>query len=322
MITSFLYQKGKPVQASVSRAEMLAALKQKDTLLWVDLEDPSEFESETLIEIFNFHPLAVEDCIVDKSSSKVDDYEDYLFLVTYAFHLTSEEELDSTELNVFVGRNYVVTFHRGRIQGVEQVRNLVQRKADIYMGRGSSMLFHSILDHLVDSFMPLIDRYDKTIDMLEEHVFTNPPDDFLSTVLQAKHDMFNLRRLIAPLRDTVHYLIRNPTPFIHADDLIYYRDIYDHLYRIYGMAESYHESLASILQAYFSHSSNKLNDVMRHMTVLATLAMPIIMVASLYGMNFEHLPGRDWEYGFYVAVGISILFSGAVLVWMKFKKWI
>jgi len=322
MLTAFLYEKGKPLTKEVSRAQMLAVLKRKDILLWIDLENPTEFECEALIEIFNFHPLAIEDCIADKSSPKIDDYEEYLFMVMNALYVTPEEELATSEMEIFLGPNYVVTFHRSAISGVEQVRTLVQKRPDTYLGRGSDILFHALLDRLVDNFMPLIDRYDHKIDELEEHIFTDPPADYLGTVLQVKHDMFTLRRIIAPIRDAVHFLIRTPSPFIRSNHLIYFRDIYDHLFRIYGLAEAFHEAVASVLQAYFSYSSNKLNEGMRRMTVMATLTMPFIIIASIYGMNFEHMPELSWKWGYPLSIVLSIGISVVMLVWMKLKKWI
>lgn len=322
MLTTFLYQPGQPVQKNISRADMLSAMVKKGSLLWVDLEAPTEFETETLVEIFNFHPLAIEDCISDKSSPKVDDYEDYLFFVTHAIYTNEEEELGTFELGVFLGKNYVVTYHKSAIKGVEQVRHLVERKPEVYLGKGADLLFHALLDHLVDSYLPVIDRYDQKIEDLEEDIFKDPPEDYLTTLLAAKHDMFNLRRIVAPQRDTVNFLIRRPSPLIHSKNLMYFRDIFDHLLRIYGIAESYHEALASLLQAYFSYASNKLNDVMRRMTVLATLTMPVIIVASIYGMNFKNMPGLNTPLGFYLSLVVMGLIPCLMLVWMKFKKWI
>lgn len=321
MINSYLYQKGKPFQSQISRPEMFAALGQKESILWVDLVAPTEFEEDTLVEIFNFHPLAVEDCITDKSSPKADDYEEYQFIVAHAIYLNEKDELATIELDIFLSRNYLVTFHKKEVPGVQQVRDLVMKKPDAYLGRGTDLLFHAIFDHLVDNYMPVIDRYDRKIDQLEEHIFENPPQDYLATLVKVKHDIFNLRRLVAAQRDNLHYLIRTPNPFIRQKYTIYFRDVYDHLNRIYGMAESFHENLASILQAYFSYSSNKLNDVMRRMTVLATLTMPMVIIASIYGMNFKFMPELEWQYGYFFSLGLMALVAVVMVIWMKHKKW-
>jgi magnesium transporter len=322
MLSSFCYHKGKPLEVNVSRAQMMHALQDKDAVLWVDLEDPSEFESDTLVEIFNFHPLAVEDCTSDLSQPKVDDYEEYLFLVMHAVSVKSEGELATTELDVFLGKNYVVTFHKNPVKSAEQVRDSVQKKPEIFMGHGPDLLVHALLDHLVDNYTPVLDQYDQRIEQIEEEMFNSPSKDYLAMVLQIKRDIFQLRRIVAPQRDTVNYLTRNPTAFIKPKHMMYFRDVYDHLFRVYGTVEGFHELIPSILQVYFSHSSHNLNEVMKRMTVLATLTMPSIIIAGIYGMNFQHMPELQWGYGYYASLALMAVISLGMLVWMKFKKWI
>ncbi len=327
MLHSFLFHKGKPLETDIPRAQMLSALADKDSLLWVDLENPSEFESDCLVELFNFHPLAVEDCLSDRSQPKVDDYEEYLFLVMHAVRMvrneeTSTDELGLLELDIFFGKNYVVTFHKTPINTVEQVRELVKKKPDRFTGQGSDLLVHAILDYLVDNYQPVVNQYQSRIDQFEKAIFKDPPADFLSTVMQAKEDIFSLRRIVSPQRDTVNFLTRVPTPFIRTKHMMYFRDIYDHLFRIYSIAEGFHENLSSILQAYFSYSSHKLNEVVKHLTVLATLTMPAVIVASIYGMNFRHMPELDWKFGYPFSILIAFSVSMGMLIWMKSKKWI
>jgi len=327
MLNTCLYHKGKPFETNISRAEMLSAVGDKESLLWVDIESPTEFESECLVEIFNFHPLAVEDCLSDHSEPKVDDYEEYLFLVMHAATVVRDEgkkteELSTIELNIFFGKNYVVTFHKNPVRAVEHVRETVKKKPSYYMASGSDFLVHAILDHLIDNYQPILDHYDDKIDQLEEEIFNNPPANYLSTLMQVKRDIFHLRRMVAPQRDTVNYLTRNPTPFIRRKNMMYFRDVYDHLVRIHKVAESFHEMLSSILQVYFSYSSTKLNEVVKHMTVLATLTMPSIIIASIYGMNFQHMPELSWKFGYPFSMALAIGVSASMLLWMKSKKWI
>ena len=190
------------------------------------------------------------------------------------------------------------------------------------MGHGSDRLVHAILDHLVDNYMPVLDLYDAKIDKLEAEMLNGSAVNYLSTLMQVKHDIFDLRRIVSPQRDTINYLTRNPGNFIRKKHLIYFRDIYDHLTRIHATAEGFHEVLTSILQAYFSYSSNKLNEVVKHMTVLATLTMPSIIIASIYGMNFKYMPELDWKLGYPFSIGLSLAVSIVMLIWMKTKKWI
>jgi magnesium transporter len=325
MISAYLMKKGEPFRPDITRAEMLAALREKGATMWIDLEAPTEFESDSLVEIFNFHPLAIEDCLSDHSQPKVDDYEEYLFMVFHSAvmaKVNGGEELSSVELAVFLGKNYVVTFHKTPVRTIEQMREAVKKKPDYILGQGADILFHNILDRLVDNYQPIMDLYDEKVDKLEEDMFEKTSADFLPAIIQTKRDIFNFRRFVAPQRDVVNFLTRTPTAFIHPKHMIYFRDIYDHLVRIQSLAEGFHESMASLLQAHFSYSSARLNEVVKHMTVMATLTMPAVIVSSIYGMNFEFMPELGWKLGYPFSFGVMIFISVAMLIWMKVKKWI
>lgn len=325
MITSLYYKKGAEPETDLSRARMLAVLQERAGILWVDLEAPNEFEEETLVEIFNFHPLAIEDCITDQSHPKVDDYEEYLFVVVHALTMKrkgKQEELGTSELDIFFGENYVVTVHRDPLSCVAQIRDSAVKKTSTLMAGGSDILAHAILDRLVDNYLPVLNEYDVKIDILEKEMFNHVTKNFLQTLLQIKQDIFAIRRIIGPQRDTVYSLTRNPNQFIKPKHLMYFRDVYDHLFQIHSMAEVYHENLNNILQVYFSYSSFRLNEVLKHLTVLATITMPPVIIASIYGMNFKHFPELEWSLGYPFAIALCVLSSLATLVWMKFKKWI
>lgn len=321
MLTTFFFKKGEPLKTNLTRAEMLAAYTRKEGFLWVDLEAPTEFEEECLIEIFNFHDLAIDDCLNDLSQPKVDDYEEYLFMVMHAIAL-EEEALKTTELDIFIGPHYVVTFAKEKIKSMDRIRESVQKRTDSYMGRGADTFTYFVLDYLVDSYQPVIDHYEDKIDKLEDEIFNHSEKDYLAAIMQAKRDIFHFRRVVAPQRDTLNYITRNPSEIIKPENIIYFRDVYDHLYRIYGAIDGFHEALTGILQAYFSHSSNKLNLIMKRMTVLATLTMPAVMISSIYGMNFRSMPELEHPYGYFFALALMGLISGIMLVWIKWKKWI
>lgn len=327
MLNSFLLKKGKPLETDISRPEMFQALSDKEALLWVDLEDPTEFESDCLVELFNFHELTVEDCLTDYSVPKIDDYEDYLFLVTHALVLRQDQEkqsevLGTIELDTFVGPNYVVTFHKEPMKSVTAVREALKKKPQHYLGQGTDFLLHAILDQLVDHTEPLLTYYDEKLDSLEEEVCNHPRNDFLNTLMQVKKDIFNLRRAIPPQRDLLNQIARQPTNLVRKKNIVYFRDVYDHLLRIYGIAEGFHESITNILQVYFTYSNHRLNEIMKRMTVMATLSMPTIMIASIYGMNFEKMPELDWHFGYPLSILLMAVTSLAMLGWMKLRKWI
>ena len=321
MLTTFLYHKAQPLETNVSRAQMLQSLQDKDTLLWVDLEDPTEFESDTLVEIFNFHDLAIEDCLSDNPHPKVDDYEEYLFLVAHALEVDGGNSVQTRELDLFLGKNFVVTFHKEPFRAISQSRDNAPRKPDLYFGLGSDQLVHALLDDLVDGYLPVLDEYDSRVESLGEVIFHNPDSNVLTTLMEVKRDVFHLRRVLAPQRDMLNHLARTPSAFIKTKHLMYFRDVYDHAFQIYGTMDGLQEALNSILQVYFSYSSHRLNQMIQRMTILATLTMPAMIIASIYGMNFRNIPELSLRYGYFISLGAMFVVSVGMLLWMKFKKW-
>lgn len=321
MLRSFVYRKDKKLDIDVSRQELAKAVWDKEDLVWVDLEEPTEFESEALVEIFNFHPLAVEDAVNDLSQPKLDDYEEYLFLVVHAIDFRSSEELATTELDIFFNRNYVVTVHKKSLRSIEQVREFFPRRVGTLFSSGTEMFVHAILDRLVDNFAPVLNQYDEKIDRLENEIFDQPSSDFLDQILKVQKDIWHLRRVVGPQRETVSQLSRSVTPFIRQKNLIYFRDVYDHLFQIYQTVEGFHELLNGILQVYFSHASAKLNEVIKALTVIATIGLPPVVIASIYGMNFKHMPELNWPLGYIFSLVLMFGSSFLVYLWMKWKKW-
>ena len=320
MLTSFVCNK-KTITCNLSRQDLAKILWEKDSLVWVDLDDPSEFESEILIELFNFHPLAIEDCLNDSSEPKIDDYEDHLFLVVHAVNGRSAEELKTIELDIFVSKNYVVTFHKQPVQSISQFRDLLAKKSDTFMTEGSDMLLHTILDRLVDRYLPVIADQERKIDIIEEKIFSENKDNVLPSILKIQKDVIYLKRIIAPQQETVGNLSRSARSFIKPKNMVYFKDIYDHLFRYYQMTEQLHSLLTGILQVYFSHVSTKLNEVIKTMTVIATIGIPPTVIASIYGMNFKHMPELYWEWGYFFSLGLMTLSSAIILIYMKIKKW-
>lgn len=320
MLTSFVFKK-KNLSVNVSRQELARALWDKEALVWVDLESPSEFESEILIELFNFHPLAIEDCINDRSEPKIDDYEDHLFLVVHAVNGKSQEELKTIEVDVFVSKNFVVTFHKEPVQSIAQLRDQIHRQSDVVMAEGSDMLLHAILDRLVDRYLSVLTDQERKIDELEDELFADDAKDFLPKILKIQKNVLYLKRIIGPQQETINNLSRSGTGIIRPKRVVYFRDIYDHLFRFYQMAEELHGLLNGIMQVHFSHASTKLNEVIKMMTVIATLSMPPMVIASIYGMNFQHMPELEWQWGYYFSLGLMTLSSAIVVIYMKIKKW-
>jgi magnesium transporter len=237
-------------------------------------------------------------------------------------HDNGDKELSTIELNLFLGPNYVVTFHKEPIESVTQDITRTQQKPAGMMTSGADLLVHTILDHLVDRYLPVFHQYEAKADLLEKDMFNKSPSrEKLATLLQLKQDISTLRRIVGPQRDTLHFLTRNAGRFIKAKHLIYFRDISDHLFRISALANGMYDHLTSMMEVYFSYLSSELNVVMKRLTVVATLTMPAIMIASIYGMNFKAIPYAAHEHGFWGIMIFTVVLTAVMAVWMRIKKW-
>ncbi len=324
MINSYFFCAETGLKRNVSRAEMHAILKKKEGVLWVDMDEATDIEDELLVEIFNFHELAIEDALNDHCGSKLDDYGDYLFMNMDAIALKLNEEhqrvLVSSELSMFLGPNYVVTYHKNTIPSILADRLAVEKKPHAQLGEGAGALLHTIIDHLVDSYISVIHQYEEKAEEIETEIFSDGAD-YLKKLMSVKQDIFKLRRVFGPQKDMLYALARY-RKLVGTENEFYFRDVYDHLVNITLMADGIYENLTGILQVYFSYSSTKLNEVMKRLTILATLSMPALLIFSLYGMNFEWMPFLKNPLGFWVSQGVTFLMAVGMLIWMKWKKWI
>jgi len=312
-------------QHGLDTDQMKLALQNPEGLLWVSLEQPDNAETELILrDIFHFHPLAIEDSqSTGYQTPKIDDYGHFLFIVAHALaasteHINSDSSL---ELNLFLGENYLVTsFNSEDMPPVRDVWLRLQRDERIVQN-GSDYLCHAILDHLVDDYIPLLDQMDETIEALEDQVLEKPTTDTLSNLLEIKHELMSLRRIISPQREVINRLSRDDYPMIDQQSRLYYRDIYDHLVRIQDLSESLRDIVSGVLDIYLNSTSLRLNEVMKALTVVSTIFLPLTFVAGIYGMNFHYMPEIPWRYGYLFVWIIFILIFFGMLAWFKHRKW-
>lgn len=310
---------------SLTPEKIKGVLNASQGLLWVDIQNPEEDElSGILRDIFHFHPLAIEDCqSTGFQTAKIDDYRDYLFIIAHALKIKpGSGVLETDELNLFIGQNYVVsTHHNGKSNPVEHVWSLLE-KDDRLLSNGPGFLAHAILDILVDGYMPLIDSMDEEIEWLEDKVLQQPSPETLERILDLKHSTLTLRRLIGPQREVMNILSRDDFPQISQHNKIYFRDIYDHLVRIQDLSESVRDIVQGTLDIYLSATSNRLNEVMKALTIVSTIFLPLTFLAGVYGMNFITFPEIHWRYGYLAAWVLFILIAILMVVYFKKKRWL
>lgn len=314
------------VAEGTDNAFVEAALARSEGLLWVDITIASEDEGAILDEVFQFHPLTIEDCVSPAvDPAKLDDYGDYLFIVVQALtEYVPGRELQPVEVDLYLGPHYVVSCHRTDVSAIERYRQRCSRD-DHLLSRGADWLLHGVLDALVDEFLPIVDAVDDTIDSLEETVLHSPDTSDLQQIMMVKRNSLRLRRATTPQRDIMSRLARGEFPKLIRDDTsVYYRDIYDHLVRVEYLIEALRDLADGALQTYLSVVSNRLNEVMKVLTAAATIFLPLTLISGIYGMNFVHnqFPPFTSEWGFPAVVGGMIAIAVSMLVYFRWRNWI
>lgn len=324
MIRSIIFKQRKEIYRDTSFDQILPALKEKDTLTWVSLQNPTDAEIQLVLhDNFHFHPLAIEDCqSFGYQTPKVDDFIDYIFIIAHAIHPNPTlASMETMELNIFLGKNYIVTCFRDEIMPpVDYIWEQIGRDERIY-SNGPDFLCHAILDKLVDDYMPLLDKMDDEIDWLEDRVLARPDPKTLERILNLKHSIMSLRRIITPQREMVNRLSRDEFPMIDRQSQIYFRDIYDHLVRIQDLSDTIRDIVSGAMDIYLSSTSLRLNEVMKALTIVSTIFLPLSFVAGVYGMNFKFMPELNQTWGYPMAWIIFLTLAIGMLIFFKIRKW-
>ncbi|MBA3584232.1 MAG: magnesium/cobalt transporter CorA [Gemmatimonadetes bacterium] len=291
--------------------------------LWIDLEAPSDAELAVLETPFRFHPLAIDDCLTQKHQPKIEDFGPYLFLIFRGIDFNSpSESFETIKLGAFLGPNFLVTYHRSPLQSVKTVRDKYGHDAAAAPFRGADYLLYEILDHLIEFYFPVLDRIGEEIDAIEEDLFGACGPETLDRILKTKRRVQEVKRTLAPHRELFGRIGRNEFEEIAPVTLAFYRDLYDSTYRLTEVADSYRDLLAGTFDAYLSIVSHRLNEVMKLLTVFATILMPLTFIVGVYGMNFDYMPELGWRYGYFAVWGIVIAIAASLLWYFRRRRWI
>jgi len=292
-------------------------------LLWVDMEDVTNEDAELLSDVFGFHPLAVEDCTSKNiHPPKIDDFEGYLFIIVHGINYHIESDVvETTELALFLGKNYVVTSHDVPMRSVSSMLDQI-RKDGRLMRRGADFLAHDIIDALVDNIMPTIEEMDEKNGQLEAEALHEPKRETLMSIMQLKRSILALTRVILPQREIVNRLSRGEYALISERAQIYYRNIYDHLVRIEMLNLGLRDMTESVLSTYLSSVSNRMNEVMKVLTLIATIFIPLTFIAGIYGMNFANMPELGWRYGYFIILIVMAVIGVSLVFYFRRRRWL
>lgn len=333
MISIFWYHND--TMETLTLKELHQHLQSPDGTIWVDLEDPNEAEEETLlVSLFNFHPLAIEDCRKEKLDEghlpKVEDFDEYLFVIFNPMRhaepagegrARGRSSLETTQLSAFISKRFLVTHHYRHLSSLENTQRLCMKNPRAG-GKGPDYLFNLIIDNIVDGYSPFLDELDLEVDQLEDEVFREPSQRTMVRILQIKKDIMTMRRIAVYQREMLSRLSRGEFSLITAEEMIYYRNVYDHLVRMSDVADSYRDIVGGLLDAYLSVTSNRLNQVMKVLTIISTIFLPLSVITGFFGMNFRVLPLLEWEYGVAVTTLIMVVVGAGMLWLFRRNKWL
>lgn len=307
--------------ANAEAANHLRTIVDVPGLLWLDLDDPMSRELDELAPRYGFHELAVEDCRHLHQLAKLDYYDGYSFIIINSTHYTEKPcEVRVREINAFLGPDYIVTVHDGTSLAVDEITKLVASNAK-HFTRPDQVL-HAIIDIVVDRFLPTLDHIGDTIDQVEDDLLLNPTAALLQTIFELKRGLLQFRRAVSSQRELLNVLIRDDTELIHQDMRIYFRDVYDHAVRAMDLVETYRDLLTGGLDIYLTQMANRTNDIVKALTIVATIMLPLTLVTGYFGMNFEQMPLIKDPNGFWYTTAGLVAITTSMLGFFKYKKWI
>jgi magnesium transporter len=306
-----------------SPEEVLHRHQERTGLLWVHISRIDQDDALLLDDVFAFHPLAVEDCLSDRyQRPRVDDYEDHLFMLLHGIDFAAAgDEIATSELNLFLGPNYVVTSSTREMAPIDHLAATSHEHPQI-LARGADMLAYAIVDALVDSVLPTVDRMGEVTDDIEEQVLESPRPELLEAVIRLKRSILRLHRAMSPQRDVLYRVSRGDYPVIARESTLFFRDVYDHLVRIEDLVAGLRERAEFVVSTYHSAISVRQNETMRQLTFVASIFLPLTLLAGIYGMNFHNMPELGWEYAYFVVIGFMAVAILAGTWWLWGRAWL
>jgi magnesium transporter len=295
-----------------------------NTVSWMDIQG---LGSETVLkqvgEIFNLHPLLLEDVVNVPQRPKLEDYNNQLLVISQMVRLKEDESgFDTEQVSFVLGKRYLLSFQEEELQDCfEIVRDRIRTSQGRVRKSGADYLTYLLLDTIIDGYFPVVEHYEDRIEALEDMIISNPDRDTMQEIYDVRRDLLALRRLIWPMRNVLHLLMRDHHGIVSDEVQIYFRDSYDHVIQILEIIEAYRELAASLMDVYMSTMGNKLNEIMKFLTVISTIFIPLTFIVGVYGMNFENMPELKGEWSYFLVWLVMLAVAGGLIFYFWRKGW-
>jgi len=310
-------------EKEISNIEECFPFKATPTVTWINIDGLHEVEIiEKLGTQFEVHPLILEDILHTEQRPKYEDFDKYIFIVLQM--LSFNEELgavESEQVSLILGANFVISFQERMGDVFEPIRDRIRNAKGRIRKMGPDYLAYALIDAIVDSYFAILEKIGEKIELMEEELVSNPTEKTLQQIHNMKREMISLRRSVWPLREVISGVQRSESSVIKELTEIYLRDVYDHTIQIIDTIESFRDMVSGMLDIYLSSISNKMNAVMKVLTIIATIFIPLTFVAGIYGMNFKYMPELDWRWGYGAVWLVMIVVAGIMMVYFRRKKW-
>lgn len=298
--------------------------KETDSVTWINIDGLNSIkEIERIGKQYDLHPLVLEDIVNTTQRPKIDEYENYLFVVLKMLYYDKQENIIIEQVSFVLGKNYVLTFQESEGDVFNNIRERLRLSNGRIRGLKSDYLMYALIDAVVDNYFSIIETLGNKIEDLETELFAGTPRENINIeVQQLKREILKVRRAIFPLREIISRIEKGEHPLINRRTITYYRDVYDHLIQVSENIDIYREMIWSLMDMYMTTISNKMNEVMKVLTIMSSIFIPLTFLAGIYGMNFQYIPELGYKYGYFVLLGVMLVMFILLLVFFKKKKWL
>ena len=297
--------------------------KDKKELTWLNIDGLQDIKLfEDIGKIFDLHPLVLEDILNTDQRPKTEDYGAYIYLVLKNFYGQESENLLSDQVSIILGKDFILSFQEKDSGLFESIKDKISKNKGRIRKEGADYLAHAIIDNIVDNYFIVLENLEEKIEYLEDDLVKKTTPSTLEAIHVLKRELILLRKSLWPLREAISSLERSESPLINKSTVVYFKDIYDHTIAIIDTVETFRDMLSGMLDIYLSTISNKLNEVMKVLTIIATIFMPLTFIAGVYGMNFKYMPELEFHWGYFAVLGVMLIVALLMVRYFKKKKWI
>lgn len=321
-ITIIDYDQAQFQEEEVGSVEECFSFKDKPTVTWINIDGLHQTEiTEKIGKHFNLHSLVLEDIVNTGQRPKMEDLGDYIFIVLKMFYYDKEGEIESEQVSLILGPNFVISFQEREGDVFNPIRERIKATNGRIRKMGADYLVYSLMDAIVDNYFIILERLGEKIENMEEELLTNPTTETLQKIHRLKRDMILLRKSIWPLRELISDLKRAESPFIQESTGVYLRDVYDHTIQVIDTVETFRDMISGMLDIYLSSINNRMNEVMKVLTIIATIFIPLTFLAGIYGMNFRYMPELNWPWGYPIVLLVMTAVGISMMLYFRRKKW-